>query len=121
VTAVGAVPAEAGQNRTLPVFIGPDETRALAHVGLTDTVQEITTKMAPWNGHICGAFPTFDGTFGPGWQTRAAAVIYAVHGMGVPNSPELRILMVSEAEHNGLMDFYYMYLIYLKTDTLEFV
>ena len=98
--AIGSLPAEAGQNRTLPVYVGQNDTWALVHVGLTETVQDITVWMAPWNGHVCGAFPVFDATFEPGWQSRAAAVIYAVHGMGVPNSPEMRLLMITEAEHN---------------------
>lgn len=48
VLAIGSLPAEAGQNRTLPVYVGQNDTWALVH------------RMAPWNGHVCGAFPVFD-------------------------------------------------------------
>ena len=50
-------------------------------------------KGAVWNGHLTGRL------FGPARQSRSAGYIYGVHGAGVPNLPEIRILMVTQEEH----------------------
>lgn len=77
-------------------------TRYLAYLHVEESLATLDEASASWDlleqhSRWCSRPRSTNDVFGPSWQARAAGIIFGVHGCDIPNSPEVRLLMLTEA------------------------